>query len=546
VTAAGAGGTGSPADDLASHPVQRELRDYLRVHEQRRRQLPRALLVGVLAGLVAVSFARSLELAEVLRNALLERAHSLGGWAIVLPIVLCALGAAIAVDLVVRYAPEAGGSGIPHLKAVLHRLRAMRWSTVLPVKYASGVIGIGSGLTLGREGPTVQMGGAIGQMVSGWFRCTPRERNTLIAAGAGAGLSAAFNAPLAGLVFVLEEVQRDFSPAVFTVTLVASVVADVTCRLLLGGMPVIPVAVPPAPSLASLPLYLALGVAAAPLGILFNRSLIAALDLAARLERVPPSAKAALVGATIGVLAWFVPGTIGGGGRIVGAVLTHQLSVAQLLWLLPLRLVLTSASYGTGAAGGIFTPMLVIGALLGAGVGEIAATSLPTGVIDLPCCAIVGMAAFFTAVVRAPLTAIVLLVEMTGDYAMVLPLLVACLAAGGIADYLRDPPIYEALLLRDLSRRDEQPQLGEALVLDLTVSPGSAFDGAAVRALGLPPGCIVIAVQRGPSSEVPTADFVLASGDRISVLVSPRAAHAAALLREGTDPPGHGARRAGA
>ena len=537
---------GAPGDDPASRPVQRELRDYLRVHEQRRRQLPRALLVGVIAGLVAVAFARSLEIAEALRSAGLERAHALGGWAIVLPIVLCALGAAIAVDLVARYAPEAGGSGIPHLKAVLHRLRAMRWSTILPVKFAGGVIGIGSGLALGREGPTVQMGGAIGQMVSGWFGCTPRERNTLIAAGAGAGLSAAFNAPLAGLVFVLEEVQRDFSPAVFTVTLVASVVADVTCRLLLGGAPVFHVAMTPSPALASLPLYLALGIVAAPLGIVFNRSLIAALDLAASLRRVPPWAKAAVIGAAIGVVAWFLPGTIGGGSRIVGAALTQQLSVSQLLWLIPLRLVLTSASYGTGAAGGIFTPMLVIGAILGTGAGEIAATSLPSGLVDLPTCAVVGMAAFFTAVVRAPLTAIVLLVEMTGDYSMVLPLLIACLAAGGIADYLRDPPIYEALLLRDLARRNDQPELGETLVLDLTVSHGSAFDGTEVRALGLPPGCILISVERGLVAEVPTADFALAGGDRISVLVSPRAAHAVPLLRAGTERPVHGAQPAGA
>ncbi len=514
--------------------MQRELRQFLRVQEQRRRQLPRALLVGLLAGLVAVAFALALEHVERWRTELIAHAHGLGPWGVLLPVLLGAVTAASAVALVVRCAPEAGGSGIPHLKAVLHGLRAMRWWAILPVKFAGGVIGIGGGLALGREGPTLQMGGAVGQMVSGWFRCTPRERATLIAAGAGAGLSAAFNAPLAGLVFVLEEVQRDFAPAVFTVTLVASVVADVTSRVLLGDRPVFDLAAPVAPQLSSLPLHLALGVLAAPLGIAFNRVLLSSLDVAARLARVPAWGKGALVGAAIGLVGWFLPQTLGGGAGLVHTALAGGLGLTALAWLFPLRLLLTGASYGTGAAGGIFTPMLVLGAVLGTGFGEAAARVVPAGMVDLPTFAVVGMAAFFTAVVRAPLTAIVLLVEMTGDYGLVLPLLIACLAAGGIADYLRDAPIYEALLLRDLARTSEHPDVGEALVLELGVADGSAFDGARLRDLGLPPGCIVIAVQRALAAEVPTADFALAGGDRISVLVSPRAAGAVALLRAGT------------
>ena len=181
--------------------AQRELREFVRLQEQRRRHLPRALIVGVLSGLMAVAFGRSLEISEHLRGELIEWARRFGGLGALVPVLLGSVTAAVAVGLVARIAPEASGSGIPHLKAVLHRLRGLRWRTVLPVKFVGGVLGIGGGLALGREGPTVQMGGAVGQMVGGWFRCTPRERLTLIAAGAGAGLSAAFNAPLAGLVF---------------------------------------------------------------------------------------------------------------------------------------------------------------------------------------------------------------------------------------------------------------------------------------------------------------------------------------------------------
>lgn len=527
----------------SSAPAQRELREFLRFQELRRRHLPRAVVVGIVAGLVAVGFALALESGERSRLALVAWARDLGAWGIVVPIAFCATAAALAVAIVARFAPEASGSGIPHLKAVLHRLRELRGRVVLPVKFVGGVIGIGGGLALGREGPTVQMGGAVGQMVANWFRCTPRERTTLIAAGAGAGLSAAFNAPLAGLVFVLEEVQRDFSPVVFTVTLVASVVADVTCRLLLGSEPVFHLPGPIAPGLASLPLYLLLGVIAAPLGVLFNRTLLAGLDVAGRLSRVPPWAKGALVGAGIGLVAWFLPTTVGGGRPIVDAALNGAIGPTDLAWLIPLRLLLTSASYATGAAGGIFTPMLVIGAVLGAGVAELAAGALPPGLADESACAAVAMAAFFTAVVRAPLTAIVLLVEMTGDYGLALPLLIACLAAGGLADWMRDAPIYEALLLRDLNRRAEPAQLTQPTVFELTVGEGSRFDGTRLRDLGLPPGCIVIEVRRNLASEVPTADFELAAGDRLSVLVGPRAANAVALLRAGTEsPPRHAER----
>jgi CIC family chloride channel protein len=526
------------AQEATSRPIQRELRDFIRVHEQRRRQLPRALLVGVVAGLFSVAFVRTLNLAESTRERIYDYAHTLGTWGIALPIAACALGTGFAVFIVLRFAPEASGSGIAHVKAVLYRLRAMRWRVILPFKFAGGIIGIGSGFALGGEGPTVQMGGAVGKMVSGWFRSTPRERNTLIAAGAGAGLSAAFNAPLAGLVLVLEEVQRDFSPAVFTITLVASVVGDVTCRALVGDQPFFRITVSTAPSVASLPLYLLVGVIAAPLGVLFNRSLIGCLDLFAKLPKIPAWAKAAFVGGLIGVLGWFYPATIGTGNGIVDLALIAKLSVVELMLLIPLRLTLTAVSYGTGTVGGLITPQLVIGAILGTGVGQIAGTVVPHSLIDPPTFAVVGMAAFFTAVVRAPLTAIVLLMEMTGDYAMVLPLLVACLVAGGIADYMRDPPIDESILLRDLGRRDEErPELGEALVLDLSVNHGSPFDGSTVRSLGLPPGCILISVQRGPMSEVPTADFALQGGDRISVLVSPRAAAAVPMLREGTQAP---------
>ena len=357
--------------------VQREVRDFLRAHEQRRRQLPRSLLVGLFAGLVAVAFRGALAEADRIRDWLLVYVHAHPFWAFPLPLVLAAVGAGAAVYLVRRFAPEAAGSGIPHVKAVLHGLKAMVWQRVLAVKFLGGVAGIGVGLALGREGPTIQMGAAVGQMVSGWFSCTPRERRTLIAAGAGAGLAAAFNAPLAGLVFVLEEVQRDFSPGVFTATLIASVVADITTRLLLGQLPVFFVQTPSIPPLSLLPFALLLGVIAALLGVAFNRGLLASLGLFERLARWPAWTGGALVGLGVGAVAMFAPLAVGGGHHLVERMLTGELPLAALAGFFVLRFLLTMLSYGCGAPGGIFAPLLVLGAEIGLGVGGVAERFVP-------------------------------------------------------------------------------------------------------------------------------------------------------------------------
>ena len=514
--------------------VSGEIQDFLRTHEQRRRQLPRALIVGLLSGLAAVAFRLTLEGADRWRERLYETAHALGPAGVVLPVLLSASCAAIAVALVRRLAPEASGSGIPHLKAVLHHLRPLRWVRVLAVKFVGGSIGIGAGLALGREGPTIQMGGAIGEMVSGWFSSTPRERQTLIAAGAGAGLAAAFNAPLAGLVFVLEELQRDFAPAVFATTLIASATADVVARSLMGQLPVFHAAVTTAPPLTALPVSILIGLFAAILGVAFNRALVGTLDLFQQASRWSAWVGGAAVGAVVGVVGWFAPIALGGGGRLVEQALAGQATLGLLPLFFVLRFGLTMISYGSGAPGGIFAPLLGLGAELGLGIGMLAQRVAPLAVGEPVTFAVVGMAAFFSAIVRAPLTGMVLMVEMTGSYALVLPLLVACLTAYGIADFLGDRPVYEALLERDLLRGQARPELGGTLLLELTIAPGAPFDGRLVRDLALPPGCILVTVRRGASDSVPTADLRLAGGDRLTAVVAREAAAAVGLLRAGT------------
>lgn len=415
---------------------------------KRRHILPKALAVGVVAGGVASAFRLTLSWSEAGRMAWLARLPDWAGVGVAM--LLGATGGGAGLWLVRRWAPEAAGSGIPHLKAVLLGEKTLRWQRLLPVKFIAGVLGIGGGLALGREGPTVQMGGATGMMVAGWFRVKAGEgeRKALISAGAGAGLAAAFNAPLAGVIFVLEELQGNFTPVVFVAAFLASVSADVVGRLIAGDTPVFHLPVMAAPGLATLAPALVLGLVAGLGGVLFNKCLLGSLEAFERLRRGPAWIGGALAGCVAGLAGWFYPGVAGGGGMLADHALAGQIALLALPALLLVRFALTMLSYGCGAAGGIFAPLLVLGALGGLLLGRGAHGLVPAWAPHPEIFVVLGMGALFTAIVRAPLTGIVLMVEMTGQYGFMLPLLVSCLAAYGVAELCGCMPIYEALQQR--------------------------------------------------------------------------------------------------
>jgi CIC family chloride channel protein len=264
---------------------------------------------------------------------------------------------------------------------------------------------------------------------------------------------------------------------------------------------------------------------------------VRSLDLFARLRTWPAWAVGGVTGAAIGLVGWLAPDVLGGGDRLVQRTLAGEVGLSTITPLFMVRFALTMASYGCGAPGGIFAPLLVLGAQIGLGVGVVAHHWAPEAIHDPVVFAVVGMAAYFTAIVRAPLTGIVLMVEMTADYALVLPLVVACVAAYGIADALGDRPIYEALLERDLKRTQEPAELDGTLLVEVTILPGAAFDGRLVRELGLPPGCVLVALERAGDEEVPQADTRLQAGDRVTAIVARRSPDAVPKLRRGATTP---------
>lgn len=514
--------------------VRSEIKEYLDVRQQRRMIFPRAALVGACAGFVALAFRVALSSADTLRLGFLEWAHHTAPvWGWILPVLVTMLGAATAVAITRRYAPEASGSGIPHLEAVLQRFRHLHWKRLLPVKFFGGILAIGSGMALGREGPTVQMGGAVGEAVSRLLKVSERERLTLISAGAGAGLAAAFNAPLSGLIFVLEEVRRDFQPIVFGAAFIAAVIADIIAQIGSGQFPVFAVPAYPMPPLTALPVFAVLGTVAGILGVLFNRALMMVSKLYARIPARFAIAAAALTGGAIGLVGWFSPELIGSGHSLAESALTGKLALAVIPLFFVLRFMMTTTSYSTGAPGGIFAPMLVLGALIGLAVGQVANAWFPNAAPIPGVFAVVGMAAYFTAIVRAPLTGIMLIVEMTGNYALMLPLLVSCFCAYVVAEAMKELPIYEALLERDLRRGGDLSLIKEPAVVEFTIQAGAPFAGQQIRFLGLPPGCILVRCSDGKREWVPKAHTRLEAHMRITAVIAPDACDSLEMLRVG-------------
>jgi CIC family chloride channel protein len=273
------------------------------------------------------------------------------------------------------------------------------------------------------------------------------------------------------------------------------------------------------------------------LGVAFNRSLLRTLALFARVRAWPASLSGVFVGAAVGLLGLFVPHALGGGQRLVDAVLQGHVSLAYIPGWFLLRFGLTMVSYGCGAPGGIFAPLLVLGALLGMAVGQLAHLALPGIIVSPLPFAVLGMAAYFAAIVRAPFTGIVLIVEMTNSYEQMLPLLVACFAAYAVADFIMDRPIYEALLERDLAQDEQPPNLEAPVVLEYTVQKGARLVGKLVDDLALPAGCVLLSLYRRLAELVPTTTTRLEAGDRLTVVITPQATAALRALREGCDAP---------
>ncbi|MGD8278271.1 MAG: chloride channel protein, partial [Gemmatimonadota bacterium] len=352
------------------------------------------------------------------------------------------------VGFIVHYiASEAKGHGVPEvMEAIALRAGRMRPRVVAAKLLASGIC-IGSGGSVGREGPIVQIGAAIGSTVGQWLRIDQRRMRTLVGCGAAAGIAAAFNAPVAGALFAVEIILGDFGVAQFSPIVVSSVAATVVSHHFLGNFPAF--RVPPYRLVhpSELIAYAGLGIAAAFVALLFIRVLYALEDGFDKLPVYPP-AKAVVGGLLIGAMGIFAPHIFGVGYEAINEALTGQIIWPFMVALVVLKIAAVGITIGSGGSGGIFAPSLFIGAMLGGAVGTVVDHVWPAATGGTGAYALVGMGAVVAAATHAPITAILIIFELTGDYAIILPLMISCIIATLLAVRMERGSIYTLKLLR--------------------------------------------------------------------------------------------------
>ncbi|MBV4365812.1 H(+)/Cl(-) exchange transporter ClcA [Erwinia sp. BNK-24-b] len=455
--------TTSSSDQLNVVPARRG--DFLRLLLRRDKTpvivLIMAGIVGLLAGLVGVVFEKAVHAVSSWRLSLLADVEK--HWILLFPLafILSALLAVIGYYLVRRFAPEASGSGIPEIEGALEELRPVRWWRVIPVKFIGGMGSLGAGMVLGREGPTVQLGGNIGRMVLDIFRMKSAEaRHSLLATGAAAGLSAAFNAPLAGILFIIEEMRLQFRYSVISIkaVFIGVIMSSIVFRVFNGEHAVIAVGKLSISPVNTLWLYLLLGMIFGIVGVAFNALIFKTQDMFQRfhggnLRKV--LIIGAILGGVCGVLGVIEPEAAGGGFELIPIAAAGNYTVGTLLFIFIARVVTTLLCFGSGAPGGIFAPMLALGTLLGTAFGMASASLFPAYHLEAGTFAIAGMGALFAASVRAPLTGIVLVLEMTDNYQLILPMIITCLGATLLAQFLGGKPLYSSLLARTLEKQQQ-------------------------------------------------------------------------------------------
>lgn len=414
------------------------------VYLRRRRLALNAIILGVCAGLIAVAFRLLLEKAEHLREIFLKLFSSTY---FILPSIVLTTLITATVIIITKFSPESSGSGIPHLKGVLHEGFQFRDVRVLLTKFLGGIIAIGSGLALGREGPTIQMGGATGSILARWFGSSSDERKLLICSGAGAGLAAAFNAPLAGLLFVLEELQQKYDKFSLVTAFTATITGTLVCRGLLGQMPIFNFKMLHYPALHLIFWCLLFGMSLGFLGLFFNLFLLKSMRRFGKHKLF----LAISLGLSLGFIGMHSPQMLGSGHNIIYEILQGKFTLPLLGMLFFGRFFLTILSYNTGTPGGIFAPLLLLGAIMGAIFHSLVELVHPSE-FQLETFIVLGMGGMFTAIVRSPLTGIVLILEMTNEFYLLLPLMLISLIAYGIPEYFFNQPIYDDLLSLQIER----------------------------------------------------------------------------------------------
>lgn len=508
-------------------------------HTFRLRLFIEGIFVGIFGGLCISLFRFLLGKAEALRiyayNAFLIPAVAKENF-----IPLCLWAAALVVTgfLLYRmclYAPMAGGSGIPQVKGVILGLYKMKWFRILWVKIIAGALGIGAGLSLGREGPSIQIGAVAGQGISRLLGRTRMEERYLITSGASAGLAAAFNAPLAGMMFALEELHRNFSGAVLLPTMTSAITATIVTHFFFGRstsfhfLNLVPM---PAEHLG---LVVLIAISAGFAGIIFNYGLLHTSSFYNLPFFKNQYVKILFALFSACLLGFFLPQVLGGGNTLVDQLAAGRFtSLSFLVLLLVGKYVFTLISYGCGVPGGFFLPLLVVGALLGSVEAHVLVSLELINEVYTPNIIIIGMVSLFAASVRSPITGTLLILEMTGDFGHLMALALGSAVAYITAELLKGEPIYDALLKKSLSAKPDKACEEERNIVEVPIGSGSLLEGKKIRDVPRMKQTIIIDLKRHGESVIPDPDIRLQADDFLYILTASK--NAAALKQLGEEP----------
>jgi len=437
----------------------------------------------------------------------------------ILPWMVLLLLLGIFVYWLLKLEPMASGSGIPQVKGIVLYGFKIKWYFILLVRFLAGILSAFTGVSLGREGPSIQIGASGSQAAASKISKNKLEENYLITGGAAAGLSAAFNAPLSGIVFALEEVHRSFSPLVLIAATTASLTADVVSKYFFGLKPVLSyVSIPQLPVTLYIWL-LPLGLLSGVLGAFLNKALLQSQVIYQKLPPIIRPFLAFMIAVPCGL---FLPQVLGGGQNLIRISEEASTGILMLSVFLVVKLIFTCTSFGSGIPGGIFMPILTIGALFGSLFGVLlSATFVPGEYIAVFC--VCAMAGALSGSVKAPVTSILLMAEMTGSLVHLLPVAACSFIALLSSDLLKVPPIYEALLERTMKNNSEAAESHkQGALLEIPVEIGSDASGRKISDISWPKGSLVAGVHRGDGDIIPNGNTVLLPGDYLVIVSSDR------------------------
>lgn len=483
----------------------------------------RGLEVGLFAGLVAVLYRYMLSVAEDGLDKVLTFIHG-SWWKIAIWFgILWLIGTFVC--YIIKWEPASGGSGIPQVTGEVKGRMSPSWWKVLVAKLIGGTASVFAGLSLGREGPSVQLGGMAAKGIAKITKADKTTELRMISCGAGAGMAAAFNAPLAGIMFVLEEIHHSFDKNILCMGIVATVVADYVSKLFFGQSTIFSYDTVNFP-LKYYWILILLGIIIGLSGVGYTKIMLKLQDTFKAIKKVPNTVKLPLVFVFSGVVGLVCPQVLCGGHSMVEFLMNEKPGFGVMFGLLVAKFLFGAICFACGAPGGTLYPLCILGTYLGAAFGSIALqiTGLPDGLWQE--FAVIGMAGFFSATIKSPITGVVLVFELTGNMNNILPLVTVALISYAVSNLLGSEPIYEALLARISAPTSENQgseiSKREKIIKSFVIPTGSDLADKKIKDIDWGRHALIITVERGEDSITPNGDVVLKAGDEIVFLVSQR------------------------